>query len=134
MDIDERGCACAQLIVGALLIQQAETSTRQGRPLTLEWLQQRETFGSFYTLSQESTLRQNLFNKYLRIPIATYDFILERITLYIKKDTHLRQATPAGARLQATLLYLITGDYYSRLQHFTRIHESTSGNIIPEVR
>ena len=60
-----------------------------------------------------------------------FDYILERITPIIQKEeTHLRETIPAGARLEATLLFLITGNYYSRLQNITRIRESTLGRFI----
>ena len=71
-------------------------------------------------------------NSYLKLPV--FDFILKRITPIVEKqETHLRQTISPGARLEATLLFLITGDYYSRLQHLTRIHESTLGRFIPEI-
>ena len=64
----------------------------------------------------------------------TFEFILSKVRPKIEKiDTDLREAIDAGARLEATLLYLITGDTYSRLQYMTRIHQSTLGKIIPEV-
>ena len=68
-------------------------------------------------------------NSYLKLPVPVFDFILKRITPIVEKqETHLRQTISPGARLEATLLFLITGDYYSRLQHLTRIHESTSSH------
>ena len=73
-------------------------------------------------------------NSYLKLPVPVFDFILKRITPIVEKqETHLRQTISPGARLEATLLFLITGDYYSRLQHLTRIHETTLGRFIPEI-
>ena len=66
--------------------------------------------------------------------VPTFDYILNKIRPLIEKiETPMRETISAGARLEATLLYLITGDTYSRLQHLTRIHESTLGQFIPDV-
>ena len=49
-----------------------------------------------------------------------------------KEETHLRTPISPGARLEATLLYLITGIPYSRLAFQTRISEQALGKIVPE--
>ena len=69
-------------------------------------------------------LTNSFFEKYLHIPLPIYEFILERIKSKIeKKDTHFRVPIAAGARLEATLLFLVTGRSYSRLQYLNRIEK-----------
>ena len=64
----------------------------------------------------------------------TFNYILQKIEPNIsKKDTIFRLSIPAAARLEATLLFLATGESYARLEYFTRIDETTLGKIIPEV-
>ena len=71
-------------------------------------------------------LTNSFFEKYLHIPLPIYEFILERIKSKIeKKDTHFRVPIAAGARLEATLLFLVTGRSYSRLQYLNRIEKNT---------
>ena len=105
-----------------------------GRIWTHDWLLRRPSHGSYFSLQRELRSEEDLFEKYLKLPVPIFDFILKRITPIIKNhDTHLRETISPGARLEATLLFLITGDYYSRLQHLTRIHESTLGRFIPDI-
>ena len=133
MDVEEQIYACAGLLVGGFLVN-GEPGRKRRCTWTEDWLLRRENYGSYYTLHREFRLQEKLFNKYLRIPIPIYDYILDKITpLIMKDDLHMRQTIPPGARFEATLLYLINGDYYSRLQHLTRIHETTLGRFIPEV-
>ena len=83
---------------------------------------------------KELSTDEQLFQKYLHIPFPIYEFILERIKSKIEKqDTHFRVPITAGARLEATLLFLVTGHSFSRLQYLNRIEKSTLGKIIPEV-
>ena len=124
--------ACAALILGSALQVDEEECEGTRRVWTHDWLLRRPSHGSYFSLQREFRSEEQLFEKYLKLPV--FDFILKRITPIVEKqETHLRQTISPGARLEATLLFLITGDYYSRLQHLTRIHQSTLGRFIPEI-
>ena len=126
MASEAEGDACAALLVGAALLADEEECERRRRVWTHDWLLRRPSHGSYFSLQREFRSEEELFEKYLKLPVPVFDFILRRITPIIEKqETHLRQTISPGARLEATLLFLITGEHYSRLQHLTRIHEST---------
>ena len=133
MDRRERTYACAALIVGAALLEEEEMEARkQKRKWCEEWLMKRETSSS--SLRREFRLETHLFQKYMRLPVPIFYFILERIRSRIEKqDAHLRMSIDAATRFEATLLYLISGDPYARLQYQTGIHSSTLSKIIPKV-
>ena len=79
-----------------------------------------------------AVLNMNIFKKYLRISSPIFDILVEKWTPFIQKmDTNMRSAIPVGPRLEATLLFLIEGLPYSRLQYHTRISECALGRIIP---
>ena len=127
--------ACSALVLGACLAAEEIRQQEVHRSKWVEdWLLERETRGSFALLHRELRLHSKLFKKYLNMSVPTFDFILSKIKHRIaKEDTVMRQAIPPAERLQATLLFLICGIPYSRLQYDTRIHENTLGLIIPEV-
>ena len=63
-----------------------------------------------------------------------YEYILSKISHIIREEeTNIRNPISPGARLEPTLLFLLTGMSYSRLAYATRIHETTLGKNIPEV-
>ena len=134
MDSEEEVDACAALVVGVLMEEETEKpKKRERRNWVNQWLLKRETQGSYGGLFTELCSENEIFKKYLRIPLPTFEFLLEKVRPIIEKeDTHLRAAIPAGARLEATLLYLITGLPYARLQFHTRISASSLCSIIPE--
>ncbi|XP_018025075.1 putative nuclease HARBI1 [Hyalella azteca] len=67
------------------------------------------------------------------MPTNTFYYILDKVTpLISREDTHLRRSISAGARLEATLIYLATGASYTRLQFHTRISKASLCLIIPD--
>ena len=122
--------ACAAVVVGSYL----QDSRPPRKIWTEDWLLKRDVLGSYATLQKELRLSSKLFNKYLRMPVETYEYILSKISPIIRKEqTNMRNPISPGARLEATLLFLLSGMSYSRLAYVTRIHETTLGKIIPEV-
>ena len=70
---------------------------------------------------------------YIRMPMSSFLFILERIAPYIQKEeTLMRDAISPGARLEACLIFLASEQSYSRLQFSTRISPSSLSILIPE--
>ena len=66
--------------------------------------------------------------------VQCFHHILETITPRIcRKDTNMREAISAGAKLEATLKFLGTEESYSSLRFSTRISASSLSLIIPEV-
>jgi len=133
MDRRKRTYACAALIVGAALLEEEEMEARKPRRKWCEeWLMKRDTSSS--SLRRDFRLETHLFQMYMRLPVPIFYFILEKIRSRIERqDTHLRMSIGAATRFEITLLYLISGVPYSRLQYQTRIHSSALSKIIPEV-
>jgi hypothetical protein len=75
-----------------------------------QWLLNRSSRGSYGQLFQELSSSESDFFSYLRMPTNTFYYILDKVTpLISREDTHLRRSISAGARLEATLIYLATG-------------------------
>ena len=132
MSSDEEEFACAALVV-AQMYDEVHNNHKKRRKWTNDWLLQRRNKGSYGSIFNEISGEGDIFKKYLRISLPTFELLLEKVTPFIEKeDTHLRDSIPAGARLEATLLFLISGLSYSRLQFETRISVSSLSSIIPE--
>ena len=100
---------------------------------TEEWLLKRYVLGSYASLFNDLRMNPKIFRKYLHLPIELFDLIVEKVKPSIERmDTAMRSAIPVGARVEATLLYLVEGIPCSRLQFSTRISESALGQIIPK--
>ena len=98
-----------------------------------DWLLERKAKGSYGGLFAGLVLQSKTFKQYLKVPLPTFQFLLAKVRPWKgRQDTHLRAAITVGARLEATLLYLITGLKYSQLQFPTRISAASLGHIIPE--
>ena len=73
--------------------------------------------------------------KFLRMSPDVFDELLNLIEEDItRQNTHLRESIPATVKLAATIRFLATGENYSDLQYQFRVHQSTLGQFIPEVR
>ena len=132
MQSEEEDYACAAIVVAAVLSRKMKPK-RKRRKWVNNWLLQREEKGSYGGLFSDLSLKFEFFKQFLRIPLPTFQLLLEKIRPLIEKqDTHLRAAIPVGARLEATLLFLITGLPYARLQFHARISAASLGYIIPE--
>ena len=131
MSSDEE-LACAA-IVATLCQRSREKKKRVVKNWTEDWLLQRRTKGSYGGIFSELAANSDIFKKYMRFSLSTFQVLLEKVTPYIEKeDTHLRSSITPGARLEATLLFLISGLPYSRLQYETRISATSLCRIIPE--
>ena len=58
------------------------------------------------------------------------DLIKEKIT---KQDTQMRQAISPELKLAITLRYLATGNTFTDLAYYFRVHRSTISKFIPDV-
>ena len=81
---------------------------------TKKWLKRRALRGSYAMIFRELKAEDsNSFLKYLRMEPAIFNFILNKVAPFIKKqDTVLRESISAGARLEATLLWMAQGKYF----------------------
>ena len=79
---------------------------------------------------QELRKDSEFFSKYMRLS-PMFQKILDKFSSKIpRENTALRNSVSAGARLEATMLYLSSGLNYSRLQYQTMINHSTLSLII----
>lgn len=99
-----------------------------------QWLLRRQTLGSYQQIFRElATEDDGAFRNYMRLPVTVFHTLLEKIRPLIERqDTKMRQSVSAGARLEATLLFLATGCSFTRLQYHTRISRASLSIIIPE--
>ena len=134
MDSDEDEYACAALVAAVLIHEKNEKNSKQKQSKWVNGqLSQQENKDCYGGLFLELYSESEIFKQYLRIPQSTFQLLLERVRPIIEKqDTHLRAAIPAGARLEATLLYLVTGVSYSLLKSHTLISTASLSSIIPE--
>ena len=125
----------ARLLLLLQLLRMKKKKERKGRVWCKPYLNRRIEKGSFQNIFQELSLEsEEDFLNYTRLNVAEFHHVLDKIANVIsKKDTVMRQAISAGARLDACLRFLATGESYSSLRFATRISASQLGVIIPEV-
>ena len=99
-----------------------------------KWLERRRGKGSYVQIFNELLFEsESDFRNYTRMPTSAFYSLLEKIEPIIcKEDTQFRETISAGARLEATLRFLATGDSYTSLQYSTRISKQSLSLIIPE--
>ena len=124
----------AALALLAVVIVRRQRRRRKKRTIWCkDWILKRSSRGSYGQLFQELSLSDSDFFSYLRMPTNIFYYIHDKVTPFIsREDTHLRESIPAGARLEATLIYLATGASYARLEFHTRISKASLCGIIPE--
>ena len=67
------------------------------------------------------------------MPVPIFYELLKKVTPIIaRQDTSFRQAISPGARQEATLRFLATGQSSSNMQYSKRISRHALRNIIPE--
>ena len=117
------------------LLRRRRTRRNTERLWARNWLINRSTHGSYARIFRDilySDGKRDFFH-YLKMPKPIFYFLLRKIEPYIKKqDTVMRESICAGARLEATLLFLTSGASYTQLQYHTRISKSALSAIIPE--
>lgn len=68
------------------------------------------------------------------MPKKHFDILLECVKQRIEKiDTHMRDSLPAKLKLEVTLRYLASGDYFTSLQYLYRVPKCTISKFLPEV-
>lgn len=98
-----------------------------------EWLQNKVCGSYLQIFSEFQSEDTQAMQQYIRMNPEMFTTILERIRPLISKtDTNMRDAVPAGARLEVTLRYLATGASYGSLEYTSRISKSLLSKIIPE--
>ena len=124
----------ARLLLLLQLLRMKKKKERKRRVWCKPYLNRRIEKGSFQNIFQELSLESEDFLNYTRLNVAEFHHVLDKIAPVIsKKDTVMRQAISAGAKLEACLRFLATGESYSSLRFATRISASQLGVIIPEV-
>jgi hypothetical protein len=119
-DFEEYVCNLCTLILRRRL-----RGLRVRRMWSRAWLQMRRT-RSFYinTLLQELRAEDvDKYKNYMRISKETFNMLLEKVRLYIKKqDTKMRQSISAEERLDVTLRFLATKSMRSFTNSFVQLH------------
>ena len=100
-----------------------------------DWLMQRGDNGSYGQLFNNliSSEREEDFENHLRMPPSAFNSLLSKIEpLIARQNTTMRECISAGARLEATLIFLATGMSYAKLSLQATISRSALQKIIPE--
>lgn len=109
---------------------------RKGRLCwVINWIGRRRCLGAsaklLLVLSAEDPLS---YKNHLRMPKKHFDILLECVKPRIEKiDTHMRDSLPAKLKLEVTLRYLASGDYFTSLQYLYRVPKCTISKFLPEV-
>lgn len=128
-----RKCAAAVFIV-AKLVQRNKRRNNKKRRWVKDWIRQREIENTAQNLIRDLRKEEdNSFKQFFRTSPDQFDILLELIRPVIsKRDTHLRKAISADARLAITLRYLSSGDSYRSLMLLFRVPHNTISGIVPE--
>lgn len=74
-----------------------------------------------------------IFKEYSRMKTAEFNILLDKVRPMIeKRDTNMRKAITAEARLLITLRYLSSGDSYRSLMLLFRVPHNTISGIVSE--
>lgn len=74
-----------------------------------------------------------LFHNFVRMDAADFDYLVNIVTPFIKKeDTNFRRAISPAERLAITLRFLATGDSYASLMYLFRVSEASISLIVEE--
>ena len=90
-----------------------QRSTSVGRLWARPHIMARNSTGAFAKLLPVLREREpSQFRNFLRMPVTTFDWLLDLVTpLIVKEDTNYRAAIPPAERLAVTLRFLATGAY-----------------------
>lgn len=115
--------------------EEEEKKSRPRRVWVHDWVKKRDTEGVYVKLLAELRMNNpNLYRNFVRMRAEDFDFLLELVTPLIeKKNTQMRDAISAGARLALTLRFLATGESFMSLQYLFLIPQPTISSIVPEV-
>ena len=100
-----------------------------------KWLAERNSRSVYHDILQELRVQDaENYRKYLRMNIATFEFLLERSRTLITKQTNVMRASISAQELLAiTLRFLATGESYYSLMCQYRVADTTIGRIVPRV-
>lgn len=126
-----------KLLLLLILIKKREILRRKRRETYFRryWVhplnRRRLQSGIYDNLIKEMRLYNARHTRYLRMNVASFDFILNLVRpLLTKTDTRLRKAIPPGLKLALTLHYLAEGVSHSCIADHYRLGRSTVSNII----
>lgn len=107
-----------------------EEKKKRKRIWVKQYLKLREKHSNMRILS---ALEPVDFKNYLRMGEEEFEYLLNLVTPYIKKeDTILRQSVSARQRLVVTLRFLASGNTYQDLKYTCLISQPLLSRIIPE--
>lgn len=73
------------------------------------------------------------FHNFVRMSVEDFNYLVERLTPYIKKlDTRFRKSISVGERVAVTLRYLASGDSFSSLMALFLLGKTTICHIVHE--
>ncbi|XP_050292833.1 uncharacterized protein LOC126733542 [Anthonomus grandis grandis] len=94
----------------------------------------RKRFGQYHTLFFELKQHPDRFFEYLRMDIATFNYILEKVSPCLQMNWTNYNKQPIGPeeRLVITLRYCATGESFKSLSFTFRMGATTVGSIVKE--
>ena len=118
-----------------MLSAESKRAPRQHAMWQKKWLAERNSCSAYHNILQELRVQDaENYRKYLRINVATFEFLLERLRpLITKQTTVMRAPISAEEQLAKTLHFLATGEsYYSSMCQYL-VADTTIGRIVPRV-
>lgn len=124
----------ASILVAAILLKRRKEKRHTKRLWVRNFIQRRETENITQNLIRDLRNEEiNIFNEYFRMSPSQFDILLEKVrSMIAKKDTNMRKAISAEARLLITLRYLSSGDSYRSLMLLFRVPHNTISGIVSE--
>ncbi|XP_069608213.1 uncharacterized protein [Ranitomeya imitator] len=130
-------------IVAAALLLEAQNqleaearnnrAKRQRRMWTRQWLQKRNQLSHMGLIRELKENNPHDFKNYLRMSEDSFNFLLEAVEPYIRRqNTRMRAAVPVDERLAVTLRFLATGRSMQDLHYCAAISRTLLSVIIPE--
>jgi hypothetical protein len=109
-----------------------EKRRKRGRKCR-NWIACRESCGASNSLFCElSSEDPQEYRKHTRMSVEKFDELLQLVEIYIfETDTVMKAAIPARLKLEVTLRFLASGDYFSSLALLFRISPCTISRFLP---
>ena len=124
-----------KFVLALLLADEENTTGRERKIWTREWIGKRKERGAFHQLVQEMLAEDEpAFEKYFRMSKEKFfELVRRREPNITKQDTRMRESIKPEERVAVTLRYLATGETFSSLQTQFRIHRTTISEIVLDV-
>lgn len=123
----------AAIVIAAVLSKRRAQKRQTKRLWVRNFIRKRETENIIQNFIQDLRNDNTIFREYIRMTSNQFDSLLVKVRPIIeRKDSNMRKAISADARLMITLRYLSSGDSYRSLMLLFRVPHNTISGIVAE--